>query len=166
MRKTRHTQQPEQGLGHLFDTQTEALILGGILTGGEPVLRTVSFLSLDDFSLERHRIIFRAITDIALDVEPTLDAVAHRLIETERLEAADGLSALVDIHAHAIPDIGLVSFAVKLQRQTRDRRAFKLGKNYQSCASRDSGRIAARRWLLPTNSGQSRKLLMVKLREA
>jgi hypothetical protein len=128
MRKTRHNQQPEQrqGLGHLFDTETEALILGGILAGGEPVYRTVSFLTVDDFTLERHRIIFRAVTEIALEVHPDLTGVAQHLDATGRLEAAGGLSALVDIHGKAIRDLRLTHFGTKLREKALDRRAFKL----------------------------------------
>src|SRR5580658_9394027 len=126
MSRSRRHQQHDEALNHFFDTQTEALILGGILSGGEAVLRTVAFLSIGEFTLERHRIIFQAITDIALEVEPTLDAVAHRLDEAGKLEAAGGLTALVEIHAQAIPGLGLASFASKLRKKARDRRAFTL----------------------------------------
>ena len=110
MSRTHRQQKRDETLKHFFDTPSEALILGGILSGEESVLRTVAFLSIDDFTLERHRIIFQAITDIALEVEPTLDAVAHRLDEAGRLEAAGGLTALVDIHGQAIPGLGLTPF--------------------------------------------------------
>ena len=135
MRKTRHNQKPEQGLGHLFDTEAEALILGGILAGGEPVYRTVSFLTVDDFTLERHQIIFRAIAQIALEVHPDLTGVAYHLDATGRLDAVGGLSALADIHAKAIPDLGLSHFGSKLRRKTLDRRAFKLSEKLNAlCA--------------------------------
>lgn len=135
MSKNRRNQQPEEALSRFLDPETEALILGGILAGGEPVYRTVSFLTVDDFTLERHQIIFRAIAQIALEVHPDLTGVAYHLDATGRLDAVGGLSALADIHAKAIPDLGLSHFGSKLRRKTLDRRAFKLSEKLSAlCA--------------------------------
>jgi hypothetical protein len=111
---------------HMIDAQTEALILGSILSGGEAALRDVSFLSVDDFAVERHRTVFRAITDIASEVDPVLSAVYFRLDEIGKAHVVGGLTGLVDIEARAIPGIALERFAVKLREKTRDRRAWKL----------------------------------------
>lgn len=112
---------------HMIDAQTEALILGSILSGGEAALRDVPFLSADDFAVEQHRTIFRAITDIASEVDPVLTAVYFRLEEIGKAKVVGGLAGLVDIEARAIPGIGLERFAVKLREKTRDRRVWKLG---------------------------------------
>jgi hypothetical protein len=112
---------------HMIDAQTEALILGSILSRGEAALRDVPFLSVDDFAVEQHRTIFRAITDIAPEVDPVLTAVYFRLEEIEKANVVGGLAGLVDIEARAIPGIALERFAVKLREKTRDRRAWRLG---------------------------------------
>ena len=110
--KNRTRQQRPPDVMHLIDAQTEALVLGGILSGGEAALREVSFLSTDDFAVERHRTIFRAITDIASEVDPVLTAVYFRLEELGKAKVVGGLAGLVDIEARAIPGIVLERFAV------------------------------------------------------
>jgi hypothetical protein len=126
MKKTPRLQRPPD-LMHLIDAQTEALVLGGILSDGEAALRDVSFLSADDFAVEQHRTIFRAITDITSEVDPVLTAVYFRLEEIGKAEAVGGLAGLLDIEARAIPGVALERFAVKLRQKTRDRRAWRLG---------------------------------------
>ena len=123
----RRREQHRQDALHLIDAQTEGLVLGGILFGGERVLRDVSFLSVDDFAVDRHRIIFKAISDIALEVDLSLTAVCVQLDEAGKLKAAGGVSALMDIHSQAIPALSLQHFALKLRALARDRRAWRLG---------------------------------------
>src|SRR5262249_41159029 len=87
---------------NLIDAELESLVLGTILQTGEPAYREVQFLTVDDFAVEKHRLVFSAISSLAPEVNPTIDAVAERLRETGTLDAVDGLSGLVDIDSRAI----------------------------------------------------------------
>ena len=111
---------------HLVDGEMEAAILGTILRSGEPAHREVAFLTADDFAIEKHRLIWGAITRIGKDVHPTIDAVAERLDEDGKLEAAGGLSGLVDVDQRGIPGLRLAGFARGLQTKAADRRAFRI----------------------------------------
>ncbi len=105
---------------------TEALVLGTILQGGEPAFREVAFLTADDFGVEKHRIVFGAITGLVSEVHPTIDAVAEKLRERDKLDAVGGLSGLVDLDQCAIPGTRLAGFARILRRLAVDRRAYLL----------------------------------------
>jgi replicative DNA helicase len=111
---------------HLVDGEMEAVILGTILNAGEPAHREAAFLTADDFAIEKHRLIWSAITRIGADVHPTIDAVAERLDEDGKLEAAGGLSGLVDVDQRGIPGLRLAGFARSLQTKAAERRAFKV----------------------------------------
>ena len=77
----------------------------------------------EDFALEKHRLIFAAMRRIGDEVSPGAEAVAQVLIESNKLAAVDGLAGLLDLHARAIPGIGLEGFARKLLEKSRARRA-------------------------------------------
>jgi hypothetical protein len=111
---------------HLVDGDMEAVILGTILNSGEPAHREVAFLTHDDFAIERHKLIWRAIGQISADVHPTIDAVSERLSEDGKLEAAGGVSGLVDIHGRGMPGLPLAGFARGLQTKAAERRAFRV----------------------------------------
>src|SRR5579862_8017484 len=113
-------------LTHLIDGDLEAVVLGTILQAGEPAFREVEFLTVDDFGIEKHRIVFCAIRELSAEVNPTIDAVAHRLIETAKLDAIGGLNGLVDIDEKGMGGIRLKGFARSLRRMAIDRRAYQL----------------------------------------
>jgi replicative DNA helicase len=113
-------------LHHMIDSETEAMVIGTILRAGEPALGEVDFLTPEDFSIETHRIIFHVILDLAPEVRPTIDAVAHRLAEKGKITAVGGFSGLVDIDAKGIEGIRLHGFGRTLRRLATDRRAYRL----------------------------------------
>lgn len=82
--------QTKKGPEKLFDTETEKLVLGTILRTGTPAYEAVSVLDVADFGVERHRIVFGAIAEVAPEIHPTVDAIAERLRENGRLDAAGG----------------------------------------------------------------------------
>lgn len=113
-------------LAHLIDGELEAVVLGTILQTGEPAYREVEFLTVDDFAIEKHRIIFGAMRQLSVEVHPTIDAVSHRLIETGKLDAIGGLTGLIEIDEKGIPGIRLKGFGRSLRRKATDRRAYRL----------------------------------------
>jgi hypothetical protein len=111
-------------LPNLIDSELEAAVIGTILEVGEPAFREVqSLLNADDFAVERHRVIYRAISKIGADTDPEVNAVAHELIETGKLGSVDGLSGLMDLHARALPFVGLGALAKTLRGKSNARRA-------------------------------------------
>ena len=65
--------QEPSDLSHLIDSPVEAMVIGTVMTEGEPAYGQVRFLSAADFGVERHRIAWRAIVAVADEVHPTLD---------------------------------------------------------------------------------------------
>lgn len=115
---------------HLIDTELEAAVIGAILADGEPAYRAVqSLLSVDDFAVERHRIVYRSIVRVGEEVEPNVNAVANDLIETEKLAAVEGLAGLMDLHGKAMPLVGLEALAKTLRTKSKSRRALTLANN-------------------------------------
>jgi hypothetical protein len=96
---------------HMVDTDTEALVLGTVLRTGESAFREISFLSVDDFSVEKHRLIFRTMRDLASEVHPTIDAVSLRLQEMGEIGAVGGFTGLTDLDAAGIRGMPLSGFA-------------------------------------------------------
>ena len=117
---------PTHDLLGLIDAETEALVLGTILQNGEPAFSQVEFLEVEDFGVEIHRVVFRAIKAIAADVHPTVDAVADHLIQAGKLESVGGLIGLVDLDAKGVSGMQLAGFAHSLRRKAIDRRACQL----------------------------------------
>ena len=50
---------------HLVDCGIEAVLLGTVLRTGDFAFQEISFLNVEDFGLEKHRLIFQIIRDLA-----------------------------------------------------------------------------------------------------
>jgi replicative DNA helicase len=111
---------------HLIDAELEAFVLGSILKSGERAFSEVQFLTLDDFAIEKHRIVFAAIRELAAEVHPGIDAIANRLIEIRKLDAIGGLAGLVELDERGISTDRLKGFGQSLRRKAVDRRACRL----------------------------------------
>jgi replicative DNA helicase len=84
----------------------------------------VDFLMPEDFGVEKHRLIFSIIIELA--TQPTIDAVTDRLMELGKLDSVGGLAGLVDLDSKAIGGVRLKGFGRSLRRKAIDRRAQKL----------------------------------------
>ena len=93
-------------LGHLIDSPVEAMVIGTVMTAGEPSYRQIRFLTAEDFAVEPHRIVWRAIARVADEVHPTVDEIYHQVTSAGMLDAI-GLAYLLDLHGQAIPGISL-----------------------------------------------------------
>ena len=54
----------------MVDTDIEAMVLGTVLRTGDSACREISFLSVDDFGLEKHRLVFRTMSDLCFGSSP------------------------------------------------------------------------------------------------
>ena len=119
---------------HLMDPGIESIVLGTILSDGESAYRQIEpLLTIDDFTIERHRIIFDVIGQLAGEVNPVIEAVAHLLEDTGRLQSVDGMSGLLDVHQQGFPGSdSLVHLARTLKKKTDSRRAVRLTKRLEN----------------------------------
>jgi len=90
------THTSEKGLPTNVDA--ERFVLGSILLDDSFYIQAAGSLEADDFSLEKHRRIFRRMGDLHERAEK-IDriTVANELMKTNELEACDGLSYLVSL---------------------------------------------------------------------
>jgi replicative DNA helicase len=90
------THTTEKGLPTNVDA--ERFVLGSILLDDSFYIQAAGSLESDDFSLEKHRRIFRRMGDLHERAEK-IDriTVANELMKTNELEACDGLSYLVSL---------------------------------------------------------------------
>ena len=113
-------------LRNFVDADVESIVLAGILSGGEDAYSQVQHLTADDFALEKHRLIYSAVQQIADEINPGLDSVLQRLRETGKLEAVGNLTGLIDVHRQAIPGMRLDGFAKSLRTKSVDRQACRI----------------------------------------
>jgi replicative DNA helicase len=86
----------EKGLPASVDT--ERFVLGSILMDGSFFIQAASTLTPDDFSLDKHRRIFKRMADLQ-ERNENIDrvTVANELMKFSELEACDGLSYLISL---------------------------------------------------------------------
>ena len=105
------------------DLYAERLILGGILVDPGCFLSIAGQLEADEFSLEKHRRIFRRMTELAVRGEK-IDRVtlANELQQHSQLASVDGLSYLVSLddglpHLYNLPSyVAIVKEKARLRR--------------------------------------------------
>jgi replicative DNA helicase len=86
------------------DVGTEKLILGAMLNGQSPS-NVIGVMQISDFSLEKHRRIFGAMTDLeATGFAIDRVTVANELLRREQLESVDGLTYLSSLD-EAMPSV-------------------------------------------------------------
>lgn len=130
--------QPE---ARLFDVDLERFILGSLQDQGEQAFgRVANVISESDFSVDRHRTIFRAMTEIITDGE-VLDRItlAHCLHRKGDSERVGGLTYLCDL------DVGLPTvpnpeaYARRLRKKSQERRAYEVFDNLSTEAALGTG---------------------------
>src|ERR1700746_3592374 len=103
---------PERGLPVNLDA--ERFVLGSILLDDDLYVQAAGTLEPDDFSLEKHRRIFRRMGELQ-DRNERIDrvTVANELMKYGELEACDGLSYLVSLD-DGLPQIPNLDGYIKL----------------------------------------------------
>jgi hypothetical protein len=132
---------PTNDFRHLFDVQTEELILGAILTQGNRALDHAHRLEIQDFTVIPHQKIFAAILYLNGEVEIGIDSVSYRLDELGQLENIGGLSKLLDLSRPAVPLTGtyIERYVAKLRAKTRGRSAARLTSTLNGLLQAGSG---------------------------
>ena len=108
----------------LINVELEAVALGCILSGGEPVFREAN-LSEEHFATEEGRVMFGAMRAIVDEVELTLTTVAARLMEPGEFEKVDDFAGLMDLHSKRIPSLRIAALAGTLRELSRKRKAWR-----------------------------------------
>jgi replicative DNA helicase len=143
----------------------ERFILGAIMTDESAFLQVAGKLVEDDFSLEKHKIIFRRMSDLQ-DRSDKIDRVtlANELMKHGELQSVDGLSYLVSLD-DGLPQIySLDSYINIVREKSRLRRIIAISQgliNRCISGSEDAAQIigAAEEAMLGLGDMQSRSLL-------
>src|SRR5262252_1365792 len=108
------TQTSEKGLPTNLDA--ERFVLGSILLDDAFYIQSAGTLEAEDFSLEKHRNIFRRMGDLHTRGE-RIDrvTVANELMKFSELEACDGLSYLVSLD-DGLPQIPNIDSYIRIVR--------------------------------------------------
>src|SRR5947209_7459450 len=101
----------------------ERFVLGAIMTDAAAFLQVGGRIDEDDFSLEKHKVIFRRMNDLQDRGEP-IDRVtlANELMKHGELQSVDGLSYLVSLD-DGLPQIyNLEGYAAIVKEKSQLRR--------------------------------------------
>ena len=96
----------------------ERALLGAIMLKPDSIHEVTDIVSADSFYVERHRIIYRAMTDLAADGSPIdLLSVANRLKEMNEMERAGGNSYLAELVSAVPTSANLKYYAEIVQKK-------------------------------------------------
>jgi|JI10StandDraft_1071094.scaffolds.fasta_scaffold248125_2 replicative DNA helicase len=85
------------------DVEAERAVLGSILLSNEAIYTAIEHLQADDFYKPGHRLIFKAMMDLATKSEPIDNITVHAALKGKNeLEQVGGLVAIVEL-AEAVP---------------------------------------------------------------
>jgi replicative DNA helicase len=112
----------------------ERMTLGSILLDDSKFLTVASLLKPEDFSLEKHRIIFQRMLDL-FEQQKRIDRVtlSNELMRRAELEAVDGLSYLISLdedlpeilkleeYAQIVRDKSMLRNLIQISKETMDR---------------------------------------------
>lgn len=85
------------------DVEAERAVLGSILLSNEAIYTAIEHLQADDFYKPGHRLIFKAMMDLATKSEPIDNITVHAALKgNNELEQVGGLVAIVEL-AEAVP---------------------------------------------------------------
>lgn len=95
----------------------ERMVLGAVLLNDASFISVASALSSDDFSLEKHKLIFRRMLDLNMR-EQKIDRVtlANELMRRGELEAVDGISYLVSLD-EGLPELHNLESYVQIVKE-------------------------------------------------
>jgi replicative DNA helicase len=106
----------------LFNTDTEATVLGCALLDKDALYRIVPLLSPDDFSLEAHRRIYHTVLGLANAGEAVDDlTVVDALVASGQLEAVGGMAAVSNLGTNVAMGMARVANVEKYAKTILDK---------------------------------------------
>ncbi|MES2135231.1 MAG: replicative DNA helicase [Patescibacteria group bacterium] len=100
-------------------TDAERALLGSVMLKPDAIHEITDFVSADSFYVEKHRVIYRAFTDLATGGNPIdLLSTANRLKETNDLERAGGNSYLAELVSAVPSSANLKYYAEIVQKKS------------------------------------------------
>lgn len=111
-----------------YDLDNERAVLGACLIERDAITLVHDLLAEEDFYLEKHALIYRALLDL-LDrkVPPDLATVAGMLRERGQLELVGGLAFLSDLAAGVPTAVHVEHYANRVRQTAAQRRVIELG---------------------------------------
>jgi hypothetical protein len=111
-----------------FDLSNERAVLGACLLERDAITAVREILSLEDFFLEKHAIIYRAMLDLVdKRIPPDTTTVAGQLRETDQLELIGGLFFLGELALDVPTAVHVEYYARQVLQTSAQRRIIQLG---------------------------------------
>ncbi|MBX0312349.1 MAG: replicative DNA helicase [Sulfurihydrogenibium sp.] len=112
---------------NLFDEDAERAILGGLLVFPDIVKNVIAKLSIDDFYIQKHKIIYQVITDmfyqkIPINIHTLKDTLANKNL----LDTVGGYAYLLTLHDENVPPDIAFQIVDILKEKTKARIVFNL----------------------------------------
>ncbi|TAK58916.1 replicative DNA helicase [Patescibacteria group bacterium] len=100
-------------------TEAERALLGSVMIKPDSIHEVTDFVSSDSFYVEKHRLIYRAFTDLTTGGNPIdLLSTANRLKETNDLERAGGNAYLAELVSAVPSSANLKHYAEIVQKKS------------------------------------------------
>lgn len=126
-----------------YDLTNERAVLGACLLDRDAITVIRDTLSADDFYLEKHSVIYRALLDLVeRRVPPDLATVAGALRTSGELEAVGGIAYLHELAYETPTAVHVEHYALRVAQAAAQRRVIQLGAEIQIRA-RAGGDVSA-----------------------
>lgn len=111
-----------------FDLQNERAVLGACLIDRDAITAVRDILSIEDFYLEKHAIIYKALLDLVEQrIPPDLATVAGRLRDADQLDLVGGLAFLGELGVEVPTAVHADHYARRVAQTAGQRRIIQLG---------------------------------------
>jgi hypothetical protein len=126
-----------------YDLQNERAVLGACLLERDAITAVRDILSIEDFYLEKHGLIYTALLDLVdRRIPPDLATVAGALREAGNLEIVGGLAYLGDLAGEVPTAVHVEHYARRVVQTSAQRRVIQLGAEIQ-IRGQQGGDVAA-----------------------
>lgn len=114
----------------IMNVEAEEAILGGILLDSNAIETVKNYLSVDAFTLEAHRIIYRVACEIAeRDEKCDLMSISTKLTDEELLDVVGGMSRLSSLLNRTVSATNIDRYALLVLEKYRRRKLIELGQD-------------------------------------
>lgn len=115
-----------------YDLQNERAVLGACLLDRDAITAVRDILSVDDFYLEKHGVIYSALIDLVeRRIPPDLVTVSGALKDAGRLEMVGGLTYLGELASEVPTAVHVQHYARRVVQTSAQRRVIQLGAEIQ-----------------------------------
>lgn len=111
-----------------FDLQNERAVLGACLLDRDAITTVRDILSIEDFYLEKHAIVYRALLDLVeRRIPPDMATVAGHLRDAAQLDLIGGIAFLGELASEVPTAVHVEHYARRVLQTAAQRRIIELG---------------------------------------